>query len=81
MSVRANPLSLPYLDRHLKLAKINSCVRRGRAVIPCWSRGMSFLLAYVRPVAGGDVAAQFFIALFRNWTSLLNAKSFGRART
>jgi hypothetical protein len=24
MSVRANRLSLPYLDRHLKLAKINS---------------------------------------------------------
>ncbi len=82
MSVRANRLSLPYLDRHLKLAKINSRVRQGRAVIPCWSRGMSFLLAYVRPVAGGDAAAAaFFIALFRNWTSLLNAKSFGRART
>jgi hypothetical protein len=51
-------------------------------VIPCWSRGKSFLLAYVRPVAGGDAAAAaFFIALFRNWTSLLTAKSFGRART
>jgi len=61
MSVRANRLSLPYLDRHLKLAKINSCVRRGRAVIPCWSRGMSFLLAYVRPVAGGDAAAAAFL--------------------
>jgi hypothetical protein len=61
MSVRANRLSLPYLDRHLKLAKINSCVRRGRAVIPCWSRCMSFLLAYAHLAAGGDTAAAAFL--------------------
>jgi hypothetical protein len=53
--------TLPYLDRHLKLAKINSRVRRGRAVIPCLSRGMRFLLAYVRRVAGGDAAAAAFL--------------------
>jgi len=61
MSVRANRLSPPYLDRHLKLAKINFRVRRGRVVIPCWSRCMIFLLTYVRPVAGGDVAATAFL--------------------
>jgi hypothetical protein len=61
MLVRANRLSLPYLDRHLKLANINSRIRRGRAVIPFWSRGMSFLLAYVRPAAGGDAAAAAFL--------------------
>jgi len=60
MSIRANRLNLPYLDRHLKLAKINSCVRQGRAVIPCWSRDISFLLAYVRSVAGGEAAVAFF---------------------
>jgi hypothetical protein len=61
MSVRANRLSLPYLDRHLKPAKINSRVRQGRAVIPYWSRGMSFLLAYVSPVAGGHATAVAFL--------------------
>jgi hypothetical protein len=34
MSVRAIRSSLPYLDRHLKLAKVDSRIGQRRAVIP-----------------------------------------------